>query len=936
VAALEGVVLVGREVECARVAGVLDGARRGRGAALLVSGEAGVGKTALLGWAMREGGDLQLLHARGLESESDLPYAGLSWLLRPVLALVEELPSPQAAALSAALSLAEGEVADRFLVYAATLNLLAAASESSPLLVCVDDFHWLDAASREALVFSARRLGSENIALLLASRSDEDDGVEPAELPRLTVTGLEPDSAAELIRADGRAAADVADELSRSTGGNPLAIVELLETLGPAQLDGGEPLPDPLPTGPRVAAAFSRRLEALGPETEMALVVAAASDSGDLAEVHAALTGLGLDPGALDPAEAARVIELAPPEVTFRHPLLRSAVYQRAPEADRRRAHAALADVPEGMGGGRRAWHLAMAASRPDESVALKLDAAAQDAQARGAPLAAASALEAAARLSPNRGDRARRLLDAGRYTHLGGRPERALPLLDRAAADATDEHLRVQIEHARCLAEFLDPAAFTRFQTRLSELAERVAADDPAAAALMLGEVALTHAMTGRPRSAIEVTERAGPVAARAGGPPEAVVLAVRALGMALAGQTEGARELLLEAEPGIGVIPPAQAMQLAIVPGVVRTYLGEYDDARSVLLRRIESARLSAALHALPLALGVLATVDFRRGDWLSAYSEATEAVQAGHEVGQAAMLGAAYSVLACVEAGQGRESSCRGHATRARESAADSGADSLRILADTAIGFLELGLGRGEAAAEVLEPVVRLERSNGIALEASQSLPLLIEAYVQAGRIDAAERELPALEACAVHSPTRWTASVTARCHALLATDAEFEARFEDALAAHDELTAGFERARTELHYGERLSRARRSGDARPHLATALATFDALGAAPWAARARAELEAGGRASTVRDPSLAALTPQEVQVALKVSEGATNREAASALFVTVKTIEAHLRSIYRKLGIRSRSELTRLVVMHEQAIGGRAGADSAEPPPD
>jgi DNA-binding NarL/FixJ family response regulator len=409
-----------------------------------------------------------------------------------------------------------------------------------------------------------------------------------------------------------------------------------------------------------------------------------------------------------------------------------------------------------------------------------------------------------------------------------------------------------------------------------------------------------------------------------------------VRALGMAFTGETGPARELLRRAEPHVSTIPPTQAMHLAVLPGVVRTYLGDYDDARTLLMGQIEAARLEAALHALPLGLGVLATVDFRRGNWPSAYATATEAVEVGKEIGQTAMLGAAYTVLACVEAGQGREEDCRRHVRETRKIAARSGAVSLDILAGAALGFLDLGVGRGDAV-ETLESVLELERRNGVlTLEASQGLPLLVEAYARAGRVREAEVALAAIEDAAAGAPSPWTAAVRARCRGLLASDSEFERHFADALAAHGRLTAAFERARTQLFYGERLRRARRGREARPHLSGALATFDALGAEPWSARARVELQASGRATEGRSPSLAVLTPQELQVALKVSEGATNREAASALFVTVKTIEAHLRSVYRKLEIRSRSELTRLVVLHDRALGGRAGDGPAGTQPD
>jgi AAA ATPase domain len=439
---------------------LLAAARTGGSDALLVRGGPGVGKTALLRFALGRAEGLLVLEAQGVQAESEFPYAGLSQLLTPVLRDLDRLVVPQRAALRAALGLEAGRLADRFAAYAATLSLVARGAEERPLLAIVDDAHWLDTASAEALAFMARRLGHDGIALLLASRETAGRALDATPLDSITLRGLDAVDAVALLDriAPGSLERSVAERLGRATAGNPLALSELVRLLRPAQLAGREQLPEPLPVGPDIERAFGARIAALGEETQRALLVAAADESGMLDTLASALRLRGSDVSALAPAEAEGIVVLAEGRLRFGHPLLRSAAYHRAPAPTRRDAHAALAAAFEAVPGRavQRAWHLARARLEPDEVVARELEAVAVDARRRAAPTAAGGAFEAAARLSPELGPRVQRLLQAARAYHLAGSSERALGLLEEAFGANDDPAVRADIQLLRAHAEGL------------------------------------------------------------------------------------------------------------------------------------------------------------------------------------------------------------------------------------------------------------------------------------------------------------------------------------------------------------------------------------------------------------------------------------------------------------------------------------------------
>jgi predicted ATPase len=389
-------VLLGRDAEHARLEDLIGRARSGASAALVIRGEPGIGKSALLEHAVAGAQGVTLLQARGVESESELSFAGLADLVQPVVSDLDALPGPQRAALAGALALGPPVPGDRFTLYAATLSLLAAAAERGPVLAVVDDAAWLDLPSREALVFVARRLGEEGVVLLLAARNGESIGTEAARIDELVLEGLDATASATLLGGD--VAPEVAARLFAATGGNPLALLELSSLLTAGQRTGAEPIEDPPPIGSTIAAAYAHRLDALPEPTRRALVVAAASESGATDEIVPALAALDVEPGALDAAETAGLVVIDGGRLTFRHPMLRSAAYRTVPAPERRAAHRALAAA---LAGERRAWHLATAAVAPDEAVAAELAAAAAAARGRGGPAGAIEAAERAARLTP-------------------------------------------------------------------------------------------------------------------------------------------------------------------------------------------------------------------------------------------------------------------------------------------------------------------------------------------------------------------------------------------------------------------------------------------------------------------------------------------------------------------------------------------------------
>ena len=905
--------LVGREAERARLRGVLEAARRGRGTALVLRGEPGIGKTALLA-DLRDGADgFLLLQARGIESESRLAFAGLADLVRPVLHRLDQVPGPQQVALRAALALGPPAVLDRFAAYAAMLSLLRALAAEAPVLAVLDDAHWLDVPSQEALLFCARRIADEPIALVAASRERPPERLKASGLDEVELAGLSEDAARRLLAmaADGPLAPAVADELLAISHGNPLALLELPGTLRPDERAGQAALPRPLHAGEAVARAYRRRIESLDAHGRRALLLAAISDDGALGPLCAALGEAAPEPSGLVAAEAAGFVVLDSQRALMRHPLLRPAVLRLASPEERRAAHRALAAAldPE-RDAEARAWQLAGAALGPDEEAAVALERAAMRAAGRTGYAAAASALERAARLSRDHSSDWRRRATAAQMALAGGRAKWAAALLEPGhVADGLS--IPPEAAHLRGLVRLLTGPLNEAFDL-LSGAAERVAASDPLRASLMLADAVLACTAGGDCRRALLTAERAYALG-QAAGQVTPAVLGYLAGALVLRGDAHRARPLLDRFDLMTQDIDPlSPAGQMVVAGAGWRSWVGDHDLVSARIDQWIDRGRALGAIGFIALPLTWACEIDFRIGRWSQARARGDEAVALLVETEQTSLLGYALASLATVEGGMGAVEPARRHASEAREAGDRHGAGSVATYAAASAGFLELSLGNPAGAVAALEPITGYARDHGLLQPATIPWqPDLVEAYVRLGRNDDARRALATLSEQAHRTGGSWARAATSRCRGLIADD--FDRHFGEALALHALTPTPFERARTELAFGSRLRRAGRRDEARKRLHVALTVFETLGAGPWAGQAREELAASGARLPPRRAGRAddGLTPRELQVAVAVATGLTNREVGARLFLSEKTIERHLSAVYRKLGLRSRTQL-------------------------
>jgi DNA-binding CsgD family transcriptional regulator len=899
--------LIGRERELGQLDSLLREARLGRGRALVLRGSAGIGKTVLLDHAVQQASGFQVLHYTAVESEAELPFAGLQALLGPLLVGLPEIPEPQARAVRAALALESIAATNRLAVYAGALSLFGVAAERVPLLVVVDDAHWVDRPSAEALTFAARRVTGESLALLFAVREGEGTDLGVA-LPTIELEPLEASSSMELLRErfGSAIAAKVARHLAAATGGNPLALLEVAALLDEGERAGSEPLPDYLPASESVERTVRRALRSLPPETRLALLAAATSDSP-----------MGGDLAALEPAEDAGLVRIHAGSVAFRHPLVRSAVYHAAPADERRAAHRTLAEALTGEeDADRRAWHLAAAADGPDESVAAALEAAASRFAERGGQASSSRALERAADLSGDDDTCALRLHAAGRAAEHAGDLDRAAVLAERALTRGRDPGVRAG---ARVLAwQVNDWRGLADDDVDFETEAEHLAPFDPALAALLL------HVSSSAAWRRLDL-ERALRLARKS-----VEIIPVNAVRPA-----EGPREpWMADVAAGnrwnlafilllLGRPTEADEAVRGLLPGAdlslnYHAYVERYDEGRSNIERVLRARRAAGHIWGEMWMTRSLAFVDLWQGRFAAARAGAARSLATAESIGVPGVIAFNLALLAWLAAVEGRESEAREHAARADELARRGlGQPLLRARLQATLGLLELGLARPLAAIEKLVPVADLAERHGVREPSVLPYaPDLIEAYARAGDRQAATRELAKLAELADALDRRWALAAVARLHGLLGGDDDLDEHFGAALELHEQgAGSAFERARTELLYGERLRRAKRRVDAREHLRSAIELFDGLGAAPWSEQARRELRASGESIPRRDPTAPEkLTPQELQIALQVAEGRTNRDVAAALFLSPKTVEFHLTRVYRKLNIHSRAELVRL----------------------
>jgi DNA-binding CsgD family transcriptional regulator len=921
--------LIGRDAERERLRALLDAARSGRGGAVVLRGEPGVGKTALLDDLRRAADGVRVLSARGIESESRLAFAGLADVLRPVLDRLDRVPEAQRAALQAALALGPPAVPDRFAAYAATLSLLGAVAAEGPVLVTVDDGHWLDVPSQEALLFCARRLGDDPVLFVATARERPPEDLDVSDIEELAVGALGPDAARRLlaaVTADEPLAPEIAEELHGIAGGNPLALVELPRELTPDQRAGRAPLPRIPSAGDALAQAYRHRMTALSAPARRAVLLAALSGDGSATPIVAAIGGADAA-GALAEAEAAGVLTIGGEAVRFRHPLLRSVAVDLADPTERRAAHRALAGaLADEVELEQRAWHVAEAAVGPDEEAAALLEAAAARAAARTGYAAAASALERAAELTPAPERAALRRLSAAGLALAAGRTRRALRLAERARADARDPRLVAQAGHliGRCL---IVEGPVDRAQEVLLGGARAVEDADPRTAVPALIVAAVTCLMAGDFDANVALARRAV-LAARAARDEAGLTGAGAALGAGLL--LTGGRRLvppLLEPmkrrAPEMDPLAPEYEMALYAAYAWART--GTIDLALSTIERVVEAARAAGAATLLPYALIVQADIEFWRGHWPQALAAADESVALLDEIGSPTLRSRGLATRAMIGAALDRDEQCRVDARDSIALAEAQGVGSMVTFSTWVLGFAALATGRPQEAAAHLERVAALAARQGLREPAMLPWqPDLVEAYVRTGRGGEARRVLASLSERAHATGGAWARAATCRCRGLI--DDDLDRHFREALAWHERDPMPFERARTELAYGSRLRRTGRRADARAQLEPALAAFEELGASAWGRQAREEIAAGGARLRPRRAARAddTLSPRELQVATAAAEGLTNREVAARLFLSEKTVERHLGSVYRKLGLRSRTELARRFAAGPPAEGG------------
>jgi len=896
--------LLGREAEQRVVDELLQTARGGRSAVLVLRGEPGIGKTTLLDYAERSAGDMTVLRCAGIQAEHEFPFAGLQQLLRPYLGLLDRLPPPQEAALRGAFGLSFDPVQSPYLVSLGLLSLLAEVCEYGSVLCLIDDAHWLDRPSQEALAFAARRLEAEPVALLMASRQRRGQRFEAAGLPELDLDGMDEGSAQTLLesRLKGPAATEIVTMLVRAARGNPLALLELPASLTTRQLQGAEPIAGPLRSKDAVEESFRVRVAHLPADARHVLLVAAAEEGGDLD----ALERCGLSASAFEAAETAGLVQVDG-AVVFRHPLVRSAVYHSATRGERRAAHQALAAAVEDPV--RSAWHRALAADRADESIAAELETAGAEAVARGAPATAAAAYERAAELSQYAPRKARRLLYAAQTSLAAGFSDAALTLVERARPLTADQVDVAELDLICATVSMRQGPPVHAFDL-VRNAAVALAEHKPDRALEMVAWMVLAAAAGGWVTAGIsdarEVIERV-----RGGGADREFMFAFLDGAIALRdGDTPLAAERFgaaFQIEAGSAVSP-----MMTMMAGQAGMWLADYSSARDRFARLVAQRRAEASLPDLVLALFFLAAGEMCTGRVQAGFDASAEGLEIVRQLGSANDETNYLALHAWITALLGKEQECRDCAAMARRQGLAAGLGWAVREANLALAELELELGNAAGAIEHYEQM----DAGPFSPEAMLATPGVIDAALRLGEPERAALALDRFAAWAPVSRTPLVDGMLVRCRAVLTEDAaQADDLFAQALGHHDHRVPPYERARTQLAYGERLRRDRRITEARIQLRSALDTFEGVSAPLWAERARGELRATGETARKRDlSSLDALTPQERRVARLVAAGASNKDAASQLFLSSRTVEYHLGKVFTKLGVASRVELARL----------------------
>lgn len=903
--------LVGRKEECVQLDALLTTVGDGRGQGLVIRGEPGVGKTALLDYLHWRAHNFRVLRITAVEFESDLTYSGLQVLLRPLNDLVDLLPAAQSAVLRLVLDPVGEGTAERLMIYAAALSLLAVAGERKPLLVLVDDAHWLDGASREALLFSVRRLVAERVGVVFAARTAPE--FPSVDLPELALGGLDTATGITLATRHSDVSGSVAAQLVAQTAGNPLALIELPAAMTPEQRHGVVALDDEsLTTAARVEAVFLSQARSLAADAWRSLVICALCEGEDLAVLTRAFAAAGLGFAGVDAAVAAKLINFRGGAVRFRHPLTRSSVLSAAGPDLRARAHLAAAAAfvaPEDAD--RRAWHRAAAAVDRDDEVANMLAATADRALRRGGVLGEARAFERSARLTQDSDLRAHRLCKAAGAWVKAGRVTYADMLLDEAMTLGPRVSIQAEAWAHRAYIAFQGGSSLA-VPDVLLRLAETASAADRLTVARAVSLTINNEMVRWNCAEMRRICQAAMVLTGRDGPHPDWPKGAVRlAQAHVLCGDSEGrdrAYACVAECErrPADG-----SAAELA----EVLTWLADYSLASRLLEREIDQARRNGDLTLLAYALPRLATVLIRKGRPARAWATAAEALELAAAGGRSTQQAHALVAMAAAEALLNDHAACREHVETARKLVPGHFLD-VEAKACHALGVAALAGGRPAEAVGHLLRVKEILRNGGVREPGVILFDAdLAEAYIRSGAPQEAARHLNTLATTEPHSRTVRAAIL--RCQGLITDDLNPDTPFKDALDLHDPTVEPIEQARTLLCYGQRLRRRKRRRDAARILREAYDRFIETHALGWAEQCRVEIAALGHQPGSRPRGhVQPLTQQERLIAAAAADGLTNQEISARLFLSPKTVDYHLGKVYRKLGIRSRTELARSIV--------------------
>jgi len=901
--------LRGRRAERAALDGLLDGARSGRSGVLVLRGEAGIGKTALLEQAIGAASEFRLVRAVGVESEMELAFAALHVLCGPVHEFIARLPGPQRSALEITFGLRGGTAPDRLLVALAALGLFSEAAQERPLLCVIDDAQWLDGASAQVLGFVARRLLAEPVVLVFAARQP----AEPlAGLPELLIEGLDDAEATKLLASviAGRLDDRVVDQLVAEARGNPLALLELPRGLSPAGLAGGFGLPGALSLAGRIEQSFRQRLEALPEDAQRLLLVAAAEPLGDPALLWRAGEALGITGAARERAESAGLIEIDG-RVRFRHPLVRSAVYRGATAEQRRRVHRALAEATDGMTDpDRRAWHLAAATAGRDEDVASELERAADRAQTRGGLAAAAAFLRRSAELTADPRRSAQRAFAAAQAEYKAGALDEALALLATAESDRVDDlqRARMGLLRAQIASAAQRGGDAPRLLLEAARALEPVDPDQAHITYLEAIEAAWFAGRLARGAGLVEVSRAAlaGPAPRRPQRPTDLLLEGMATLSIHGHAAAAPILKAALRAFRQEGALPHEARWPVSRAADAV----WDEESWRLLAARELQRARDAGALTATPLLLSALSFIQVLCGELSAAESLLDELRAATAATG----IPAYRYIEIWVAALRGRQPELSALVEDFTADAEARGEGFALGFAAQAAAVLYNGLGRYDQAFTAVYTAVEVAPHTD--LSTTGAMAELVEAATRIGERPMAERALEQLTLSTRPSGSDWALGVEARSRALLRDGDAAERRFQEAIERLGRTRIRVQLARSHLLYGEWLRRERRRLDAREQLRTALELFTSMGTEAFAARAERELLATGehvrerRIETRED-----LTAQEVQIARLARDGLSNAEIGARLFISQHTVAYHLRKVFTKLDISSRNQLGRVL---------------------